>query len=503
MRHGKSKQKNMTEQKCMGLMADVLEKVADGEDISSELRQLFELQKSLYREAYLERGRKHILTTQGKFKYMFALLLQRSIYFMSGQSTILTPDDDAAKILAHKMSGYLYRASETDFMGGDTDELEREGREILRQAENEKRCEFHKFAADFFRMFLLILHQIDRKDKGILGEKWEVPKKQKFKERFLYRLRPDSFEMRFALRMSVVLILGMVFNMLFYEAHSYWLVMNAFLLLRPMYEDSNYRMKTRFIGTAIGCACVSVILPFCSGTAVFLIIAGIMVACMYTATSGTIIHAVFVTVFALTMSTMAMGNTSAVHLRMIYVMAAVALVLLVNRFFFPTSFASQLKYNFQLLFHMHHMYLRLLESSLEKPLDYWMICDAQIQYHMVHAQIKQDIEKKDAGEEKYYIKILALTWRMASEIHQMLFLVTRSKRNAEAHQIMVRYIYYTDYILNQIQEMLHLKKEKHGKNIEGMKYQRFIEGEPELSQVMIQYARNLSRLYVHVLRKYR
>ena len=42
---------------------------------------------------------------------------------------------------------------------------------------------------------------------------------------------------------------------------------------------------------------------------------------------------------------------------------------------------------------------------------------------------------------------------------------------------MMQYIYYTDYVLNSIQEMLHLQKEKSIKNIEGMKYQRYIEGE--------------------------
>ena len=51
--------------------------------------------------------------------------------------------------------------------------------------------------------------------------------------------------------------------------------------------------------------------------------------------------------------------------------------------------------------------------------------------------------------------------------------------------------------------MLHLKKEKKLKNIEERKYQRYIEGEPELSSLMVQYAQNLSRLYVLVLKRVR
>ena len=92
---------------------------------------------------------------------------------------------------------------------------------------------------------------------------------------------------------------------------------------------------------------------------------------------------------------------------------------------------------------------------------------------------------------------------MASEIQQMLFHVKHKKGNLAERRIMEQYIYYTDHVLNQIQEMLHLKKEKRIKNIEGMKYQRYIEGRPDLSALMTQYARNLSRLYVIVLRRYR
>ena len=281
--------------------------------------------------------------------------------------------------------------------------------------------------------------------------------------------------------------------------------MNAFLLLRPMYEDSNYRMRTRFIGTAVGCMLIAFVLPFCDTTASHLILSGVMVSCMYAATPGTIVHALFVTCFALTMTTLAMGETMAVFLRMAYIAGAVLFVLIINRFFFPTSLGSQVRYNLQLLFHMHHMYLRMLEDSLSNQLDYWRICDAQIQYHTVLAQIRNDLPQveKDDKDREYYNKILNITWCMASEIQQMFFQVKHKKRGAQARRIMEQYILYTDYVLNQIQEMLHLKKEKKLKNIEGAKYQRYIEGEPELSSLMVQYARNLSRLYVLVLKRVR
>lgn len=489
-----------TERKSMELLGRVLEKTLKQEDTQEELASLFELQRQLYQEAYQHRGRRHVVTPEGKLKYMFALLMQRAVYFVSGQSRILMPKDDAARELAYQVAHYMKKAGEKDFMEGDTKELQISGRRLLRRAEKGE-DDFYRSAADFFRMFLLILRQ--EGSRNIVDERWEVPVKQRFKERILYRMRPDTFEMRFALRMSVVLLVGMTFNMLLSEGHSYWFVMNAFLLLRPMYEDSKYRMKTRFIGTAAGCVLITVILFFGHTEAFHLLVAGIMVIGMYTATPGTITHASFVTCFALTMTSLAMGETAtAVFLRMSYVAASVLFVLVVNRFFFPTSLRSQFRYNLQMLFHMHHMYLRILEDALTNPPDYWRICDAQLQYHMVHGQIKQDLPETAGTREEDYLKVLAITWRMASEIQQMIIHARHRRRGAEARHVMERYIYYTDYVLNLIQEMLHLKKEKRIKNISGMQYQRYIEGEPELSRLMDEYARNLSSLYVLVLQKY-
>lgn len=493
-----------TEQKAMVLLGNILEKKLNNEEVSAELGEFFCLQRTLYQEAYSQRGKRHVVNSEGKLKYMFAILIQRSAYFISGQNSVFSPEDEKDKVFISAMAEYIKKAGEKDFLNGSTKDLKEEGRALLHRAEKERK-ELYKTAANFFRMYLFILHQADKKDSGILDEHWEIPAKHLVKEHFLGRFRPDTFEMRFALRMSVVLMTGMTFNLLFDEGHSYWFVMNAFLLLRPMYEDSKYRMRTRFLGTAAGCVLITLILPFCTSITDHLILAGIMVTCMYTATPGTIVHAVFVTCFALTMTTIAMGETSAVFLRMSYVAASVIFVLVINRFFFPTSLGSQFRYNFQMLFHMHHMYLRILENSLKAPLDYWRMCDAQIQYHMVLSQIQQDLPKTEKATEKkdYYLKILSITWRMASEIQQMIFLVKYKKRGGKAREIMEQYIYYTDYVLNQIQEMLHLKKEKKLKNIEGMKYQRYIDGEPGLSTLMTQYARNLSRLYILVLRRYR
>ena len=490
-----------TEQKGLQLLASVLELLVKGEDTDKEIEELIRIQKSLYKEAYQKQGKKHVVTADGKLHYMFALLFQRSVYFVSGQYKEVFPGDQNAKDLALALAAYMKEAGSMDFWYEDTKDLRSKGRKLLRKARQQKN-EYYYSVGNFLRMFLLILEQIPLEENQIMDDTWKMPFAQRIRNRFLYRMRLDTFEMRFALRMSIILIISMSYSMITQADHGYWLAMNAFLLLRPMYEESRYRMKTRFIGTAAGCVIMIFLLSFCQSPVSHFLLGSIMVACMYTATPGTRIHAVFVTCFALSMTTLAMGETLALELRMLYVAAAVVLVLVVNQFYFPTSLGSQFRYDWKMIFHMHHMYLRLLEDALRNPLNYWRICDAQIQYHMVYDQIEEYLPKVAEDERGMYRKILGISWRMVSEMEQMLFLVSQKRRGVQARQKMARYIYYTDYVLNQIQGILHLQKEKKIKNIEGMQYQRYIEGERELSVLMTQYAKNLSRLYVVVSRKY-
>lgn len=267
------------------------------------------------------------------------------------------------------------------------------------------------------------------------------------------------------------------------------------------YEDSKYRMKTRFIGTAAGCVVISLLLPYFPGTGGHFLLAAIMVVCMYTATPGSRVHAAFVTCFALSMTTLAMEESLAIWLRMVYVAAAVLLVLIVNKFFFPTSMGQQFRYSFQRIFHMQHVYLRILERSLTGKLDYGIICDAQIQYHMLHEQVLEYLGKLTLAESGYYRKVLDITWKMMAEMEQIIFLVNIDRRGVLQEGILGNYISYTDYVLNLIQQMLHMRQERHVKKIKEMHYQRWVDNDSELSYLMTQYAKNLSRLYRMVSRK--
>mgnify|MGYP001852719478 FL=1 len=79
-------------------------------------------------------------------------------------------------------------------------------------------------------------------------------------------------------------------------------------------------------------------------------------------------------------------------------------------------------------------------------------------------------------------------------------LVNIDRRGVLQEGIMENYISHTDYVLNQIQQLLHIRQERHVKKIKEMHYQRWVDNDSELSYLMTRYAKNLSSLYRMVSR---
>lgn len=460
---------------------------------------LYSLSQSLYRDAYMRRGRREIVDVEGKVSYDFALIFQRAAYFIgSGRELPWSSEDDLCqkeKDFVRRCGSYLADAGGCDFWKEEyRSPLLDRGKALVEEAKTYD-TEIFVVMQNCVRPFVIILDTLRQFEEGQLSSGWDLPRHQRAAGRFRYHLQMDAFEFRFAMRMSLVLVLTFAYVVISGADHGYWLPLNAFLLLRPMYEDSQYRMKTRFAGTVAGCAVMAVIYPLLPGYIGHLILAGLMAACMYTATPGTRVHAGFVTCFGLSMATLAMGETTAIELRILYVAAAVAIVLVINRFFFPTSMGQQFHYNIQQIFHMHHVYLRILGGSLSMPLDYGIICDAQLEYHMIHVQLRDYVEKNHPDKSPVYLEFLRISQRMVSEMEQMLFLVNNRRRGLTAMKTLEDYIAFTDYVLNQAQQRLRLKPERHTRKIRDLDYHRTIPGEPELSYLMTRYGKNVSRVY--------
>lgn len=475
--------------KGLSLFSSLIEEAIEGKSQKETVAQLFAVQQALYKKAYQSGGFSKVVSGEGKVQYMFALLLQRAIYFFTNrfQPTMM---DAAAKAALQEFARYLQKAQAFQ---EEPKQVREAGKAMLSKLETGAQEDSNIFMQNALRTLLIGLDvKLHAKEK-LPQYNWQLPKHQFLKRKMLPKLRLDSFEFRFAFRLSFVVTIAFMISTLTNWNHAYWIVLNAFLLLQPMYEESAYRLKTRFIGTIIGCVCVYFLFHMFTGLPAHFVIATIMVSCLYTATPGTWVQAMFSTCFALTLTTMSMQQTTAIELRLTYVVLAILLVLVVNRFLFPTSMGSQFQYNFQMLFHMQHDYLRMLKEAMDQPLEYGLICDALTNYHMVHDQLQEYLNKQKL-EDSYYHEVLSISWRMVSEMEQMLFLLKQQTLSTKEQAVLENYILVSDDILNYIQRMLQQHVKKSALTIE-IDYCRTLPKHVELSNIMEQYAKNISKLY--------
>lgn len=255
------------------------------------------------------------------------------------------------------------------------------------------------------------------------------------------RFSLDSFEMRFALRLSIVMTITCTISYLLPVTRSYWIPLNAFLLLQPSCEDSSYRLKTRPIGTLLGCCVEFLVLPFLSGDGAQILFALVMVSLMYCSTPGTWYQPIFSTCYALSLATMTLNETTAIQLRILYLCAAVLIVFVVNRFFFPIRREKLFHYNMKSLFQLHNSYWEIIRKELLVSTGASVSCDILTCFHMTYEECINFVRKIPEGFRKERMSgVLLSLWHMFSELEQIYFLVQTGAVSTEEKPAVLRLI---------------------------------------------------------------
>ena len=238
------------------------------------------------------------------------------------------------------------------------------------------------------------------------------------------RFSPESFETRSALRLSAVMSISCVVSYLLPVTHSYWIPLNAFLLIQPSCEESSYRMMTRPVGTFIGCVIQFIVYPLLPGMAPQLVFALTMISLMYCAVPGTWYHPIFSTCYALTLAGMTMQETVAITLRLLFLAAAIGIVFLVNRFFFPIRKEALFRYNVRGLLRLNRSYWQVIRKELDQDMHLSVSSDILTYFHMIYGECTAYLEKNPNLPFSMGVRMLLLTlWHMFSELEQVHYLV--------------------------------------------------------------------------------
>lgn len=480
--------------KGMDLLARQFRSIANGGRDMRMQKEIIEIQSSLHKLAYDGRQLAFEMQGESKLHYMFALLFQRSAYFISNFDEECGQYRKEYEGILCRLADYMDRVHRS-FNKVDNEELIQEATNLLNEAgKDQTDAFFYIFFRNFLHLLVLILDGAARNEKPAFSTSFRHPKGCHIIQKYRQKLHLDAFEVRFALRLSIVIMVSFLISRLTNINHSYWIPLNAFLMIQPMYEDSAYRVKNRLIGTFLGCMLVFFTVSYLPGIVWHFLFATVMVTLMYCTTPGTRIQAVFSTSFALFMASITMNRAAAVELRIGYLVLAVVLVLLVNRFFFPTSLKGQFRGNVRELFRIQNSYLSILDISTQRVIDYGVTSEALTHFYLVADQVKQYLTQPvEAINVDFYRKMLDIMWKMSAEAEQMIFIVQSGEIDEPKRVILHGYIKQLQISFQDLQHINWLDQEKSASSIEEIP--EFPLEEAYLTHLMMKYVENAKGLF--------
>ena len=355
---------------------------------------------------------------------MFAALAHRTAYLTG--STAWHTDGDCPHASYLRELANLTAAADRILNAQDNSILIRRARELLGRAGEIENARFRIFYKSYLHMFLLLLR--DAADPT--HDRWHLSPVNQIRIAQL-RKRPslDSFELRFTIRCAAVLVISCTTSLAFDVDHLYWFPLTAFLLMQPYPSESLRRMRTRTIGTALGCVVVHGLSMLHLPYAGVMMLGMAFIALLYCSKPGSTIMAFFATVYALSMASLSIGDQYATFMRLACLAAAVVLDFGVDRLVVPTSDRRLFLANMRQLFDLIDGYWEIVRLSLREPMEVAVPCEALLHFQMVHGQAAHyaqglpDSTPEERGLKDAANHALFCAWELVCELEQLELLV--------------------------------------------------------------------------------
>lgn len=401
-------------------LAQSFDRLACGHAGKAVREELIDLENKFHSLAYNNHKFIPVKSSQTQLYDMFAILFQRAAYLIHDTTWQDEMDETHIREL-HTLADFL-RHTEQTINSENNEALIAQAQRMLDEMEDVD-GRLRIFFRSFLHMLILILRHVT-KEQTIFSQ-WGRISWDELSVHIKRICSLESLEMRFALRFSIVMTLSFTVSTFMHVTHAYWIPLNAFLLLQPDYEESARRMKTRPIGTIIGCVIEFLIFPHLPGIGGKLIFAVCMLCLMYCAIPGTWNHPIFSTCYALTLASMSSINeTTAIELRIIDLLLAIGIVFIVNHFFFPTRRETQFRCNIRELLRLHNSYWLLIRQSLHGLAELSSSSEILTLFHMTYSQAADYIRRKLVPFDPARCRhILLMLWHMFSELEQIEFLI--------------------------------------------------------------------------------
>ena len=401
--------------------------------------ELLNAQDTLYKMAYDGNNILHARQGQENICYLFALVFQRAAYYFADAEGGVEPDE---QMLRQRLSDFFDRVAqelnETDNTG-----LIHQAAGLVADAKN-SRTRFGTFCRNALRLTAMALKEMSE----VPGQRTRFSLQRWFSE-FRFHLQRNTFEMRFAFRLSLVTFLSFLLIYLLGSEHAYWIAVHAFIIIQPSYEESLARTRARLIGSLIGCLTVWGAYALFPSQAAMYVYFSVVIVIMYLATPGTWVHPIFATNAAVSLACITLGSGAAIEYRLLYFAMAAVLVVTANRFVFPSTKEKKFADGLRKLYRMQSVYLSIMMSALHHTAHLTVLRSVLIRFHMLRNELNVHLaEYCPAQQADLYRSCLLLFWRIAAEAEQMIILLQTEDLSKDEQDKVRRYIQELEALLS-------------------------------------------------------
>ena len=244
-----------------------------------------------------------------------------------------------------------------------------------------------------------------------------------------YNFKLNEFKLRFAIRMSVIVTLSFFVIRRFSLPKGYWLPMTVFILALPFYEDSKARVYARFRGTILGVIVAFLLFSVFKGQEMHFVIILVTTFFMY-AFKDYATMSIYVTCYALAITTIYMSDGEAVILRLLYTGIAAIVVLFANKFILPNKNHVELINMVKRLIDLDKVMITKVREALEKDFDEMELRRIIYSSYLISGRIQMHTNPSDEKENKDIKKFMLSNSEFTTSIINYAVVLSNSNKGA-------------------------------------------------------------------------
>lgn len=427
-----------------------INKVAQGEKLKGDTDELNKIIYKLNNLIYSSRNYKYLVDSFGSNNYYFMLVFQKFQYVIKNIYKDADNLNDSDILYLNELSELLKKISKDINENNNTALIKLLDNFVDKQYFTNKKVEYD--IAYIINILSVALSNMTITNFDNIKEEWRIPKIAHKIHGIKYNLKLDRFQLRFALRLSFVLTTTFLISRLTGLNHSYWIPMNAFLMVTPFYEDSAERINNRILGTILGSILTFLLLSIFNNANAHIIIIVLMTICMYSVIPSTWIMTSYTTCYGLTLATLAMDRNEAIELRVTYIFISAIISILANKYILPNKSSYEFKLNVTKLITIDREMVLMLRKALESKseFDSTYLKELLIRSNQINVDIK-NYKKKNEYEESFYNNLLEINKQLIHEIQQISYIVINNDGILQEDRNINQVLDNIEIILNRIQ----------------------------------------------------